>query len=124
MVIRHVMANRLLPAVTLGAAIFAAMAAVAGPAEPTNELDKGIVVTARRPQDAALAASVTSAIEEDPYIFAEHVSVTVENGVVRLTGVVQDLPELFAILRHARKVAGRGRVVDEIIFQPIDVDGN
>jgi osmotically-inducible protein OsmY len=109
----------------LGAASWGAMRAVASlGAPPAAQLEKEIVVTATRPADAALAARVTAALQQDPFIFADHVSVTAENGVVRLEGVVQDLPDLYAILRHARRLAGKRRVVNEIVFQPIDVDGN
>ena len=49
---------------------------------------------------------------------------TTENGVVRVRGVVSDLPDLFAILRLARRIAGKGRVVNEIEYVPVDDDGN
>ena len=40
------------------------------------------------------------------------------------TGMVRDLSDPFAILRLARRIAGEGRVVNEIEFVPIDDDGN
>jgi hypothetical protein len=92
-------------------------------AEP-QRLEKEIVVTAARPADAAMAARVAGALQHNPYIFADHVTVTVENGIVRVGGVVQDLSDLYAILREARRIAGRRRVVNEIEYQPVDDDGN
>jgi len=38
--------------------------------------------------------------------------------------MVRDLSDPFAILRLARRIAGKGRVVNEIEFVPIDDDGN
>jgi osmotically-inducible protein OsmY len=87
-------------------------------------MQKEIVVTAARQSDAAMAARVSTAIERDPYIFSDHTTVTVENGVVKLGGVVRDLSDLNSILRLAHRIAGRGRVVNEIEYQPVDDDGN
>jgi osmotically-inducible protein OsmY len=89
-----------------------------------EDTQREIVVTAPRPSDAALAEAVTAALLQDPNIFSDHVSVTAVHGVIRVAGVVRSLPELFAILRHARRIAGNGRVVDEIEYVPVDDDGN
>ena len=93
----------------------------APPSEPTQP---EIVVTARRQSDVALAASVAMAVRADPYIFGDHVTVTAENGVVRVGGLVNDLADLYAILRLARRIAGHGRVVNEIVFDPQGYDSN
>jgi osmotically-inducible protein OsmY len=82
------------------------------------------VVTGTRPADAAMAARVVTALQQSPYILADHVTVTVEGGRVRVGGVVQDLSDLYAILRVARRIAGTRRVVNEIDYQPVDDDGN
>ena len=74
--------------------------------------------------DEALAAKVQAAIEQNPYIFSDHITVTAKNGVVTVRGVVNDLNDLLAILRIARRVAGKGRVVNEIEFQAVDDAGN
>ena len=81
-------------------------------------------MTATRQSDAALTAKVTAALQHDPYIFSDHLLVTTVNGVVRISGVVRDLSDLLAILRIARRSAGKGHVVDEIEYIPIDDDGN
>jgi osmotically-inducible protein OsmY len=83
-----------------------------------------IVVTAVRPSDQATSAQVTTALQQDPYIFSDHVTVTTKNGVVRLEGMVHDLSDLHAILRLARRIAGKGRVVNGIEYVPVDDDGN
>ena len=82
-----------------------------------------IVVTAKR-SDEAMAAKVEAALKQNPYIFSDHVTVTAKNGVVRVAGVVNDLNDLLAILRVARRVAGKGRVVNEIEYQAVDDAGN
>ena len=109
---------------TLGAAAFWVSGALPGapPADSAGDVQREIVVTARR-SDEAIAARVTTALEQDPYIFAEHLTVTAQNGVVTVRGVVTDLNDLLAILRLARRVAGKARVVNEIDFQPADDDG-
>ena len=98
--------------------------AVALCAPPPEEVHREIVVTAARTSDAAMAAKVATALQQDPYIFSDHVTVTAENGVVRLEGMVRDLSDLYAMLRLGRRIAGKGRVVNQIEFVPIDVDGN
>jgi len=50
--------------------------------------------------------------------------VTVTNGVVRVGGLVRgEVSDLLAILRVARRVAGKARVVNEIEFQVVDDEG-
>lgn len=110
---------------TLGVAGFGSSwptLALSAPAseEPRNE----IVVTAVRPSDAATTAAVATALQQDPYIFSDHVTVTTENGVVTLEGIVRDLSDLYEILRLARRIAGKGRLVNRIEYVPTDDDGN
>ena len=126
--IRRQRTTRLLPTAMLGAASIGGLCSSIGlcgpPSDKIEKEIKEIVVTATRPEDAALAAKVTAGIQRIPYVFADHVTVTAENGVLRLGGVVQDLPDLYAILRLARRIAGTRRVVNEIEYQPNDFDGN
>jgi osmotically-inducible protein OsmY len=89
-----------------------------------QETQREIIVTAPRTSDEVLTAKVAAALQADAYIFADHVSVTAESGVVHIRGRVSDLSDLFAILRLARRIAGKGRVVNEIEFVPIDFDGD
>jgi len=87
-------------------------------------MQREIVVTATRQSDAAMANKVADALRQNRYIFSDHVTVTADNGVVTVGGVVRDLSDLFAILRLAHRIAGKGRVVNEIEFVPVDDDGN
>ena len=66
--------------------------AARGAACRRREMQREIVVTAPRPSDEALTAEVAAALQQDPYIFSEHVPVTTENGVVRVGGWLRDLP--------------------------------
>jgi osmotically-inducible protein OsmY len=86
--------------------------------EPKDE----VVVTAARQSDAVMAAKVTAAVQQDPYIFGDHITVTVENGVVRLEGVVNDLSDLHRVLRLARRIAGNRHVANYLELQPLSAD--
>lgn len=82
-----------------------------------------VVITAGRESDAVITVKVVTALREDPYIFSDHVTVTTENGIVRLEGIVSDLADLHMILRLARRIAGKGqRVVNEIEYDPAESD--
>jgi osmotically-inducible protein OsmY len=87
-------------------------------------MQREIVVTATRQSDAALAAEVATALQNDSYIFSDHLTVSAQNGVVRVGGLVREQSDLLAILRLARRIAGKGRVINEIQFDPVDDDGN
>lgn len=123
MALTHGVTRGPLLAGTLGVAAFGALSPARG-APPDGDLQHEIVVTAPRLSDQALTARVETALRQNPYIYAEHITVTTDRGVVRVGGVVRDLPELFAILRVARRIAGKGRVVNEIQFLQVDQDGN
>jgi osmotically-inducible protein OsmY len=86
------------------------------------EIKDEVVVSAARQSDAVVAAKVTAAVQQDPYIFGDHISVTVENGIVRLAGVVNDLSDLHRVLRLARRIAGKKSVVNELELMPLAAD--
>jgi osmotically-inducible protein OsmY len=73
-----------------------------------------VVVTATRRADAAVTAKVEQALHDDPYIFADHLSVVTENGIVTVQGIAFDVGDLHRALMLARRVAGRRRVVNEV----------
>jgi osmotically-inducible protein OsmY len=50
--------------------------------------------------------------------------VRTENGIVRLEGRVNDLVDLFQMLKLARRIAGKGRVVNAIDYVPTDDDSD
>ena len=70
-----------------------------------------VVVTAKRHlTDEQLTEQIEKALAKDPYIYAEHVTVTTDNGVVRVEGIVQDTWEWFRILDLCRKMRDARRV--------------
>jgi osmotically-inducible protein OsmY len=64
--------------------------------------------------DEDLKQRVTAALHADPYFYDEHVSVSVENGVVVLRGFVASEWDLRDALRIAGKAAGDQRVIDDL----------
>jgi osmotically-inducible protein OsmY len=116
----------LLPALTLGVAALLAssdMLAQASSAAPAlSEPRSEVVVTATRESDARLAAKVQQALEGDPYIYTGHISVSAEGGVVRVEGMVEDPYDMLQILRMARRIAGKRRVINEIEVTTGSVD--
>ena len=79
-----------------------------------------VVVSATRLEDEALTAKVVQGLQEDPYIFAGHITVETENGVVRLQGIATDASDLHRTLRLARRIAGKRRVINEIELIAVD----
>jgi osmotically-inducible protein OsmY len=106
-------------ALALGVAAFASLAPVALSAA---EINGEIIVTADRLSDEATSAKVTVALQQDPFIFSDHIVVETHHGVVRLKGTISDLSDLYMILRLARRIAGRGKVVNELEFLPFCAD--
>jgi osmotically-inducible protein OsmY len=106
----------------LGVAAFGSLASVAMTATLAADISGEIIVTADRISDEATAAKVTTALQQDPYIFSDHVTVTAHNGVVRLKGTITDLSDLYMILKLARKIAGKGRVANELEYVPLSAD--
>ena len=96
-------------AIALGVAGPGGVEAQAPHAPNVPEIRDAIVVTADRLSDAATTSKLTSALQRDPYIFSDHVTVSTENGIVKITGRISDLADLFRILKLARQVAGRVR---------------
>jgi osmotically-inducible protein OsmY len=91
-------------------------------AAPTGQVKDEVVVTATRESDVVLAAKVTAAVQQDPYVFGDHITVTVENGVVRLDGIVDDLSDLHRVLRLARRIAGKRTIANYLELMPLSAD--
>jgi osmotically-inducible protein OsmY len=92
----------------------------------TEKADTGleeVVVSATRKADEQVTLQVQKNLTGDPWIYAEHITVTTQNGVVRLEGIVGDTGELFRILRLCRKIPGARRVVSELEIVHNDPDG-
>jgi osmotically-inducible protein OsmY len=64
--------------------------------------------------DGELTERVKAALHADPYFYDEHVTVSVEQGVVELHGFVFSDWDLRDAIRIASKAAGDRRVVDSL----------
>jgi osmotically-inducible protein OsmY len=75
-----------------------------------------IVVTAQRRAvaDGVLEQSITAALVSHPYFDANHITVTVQDGIAHLHGMLQDDWDLRIALRTARRIPGVRRVVHDI----------
>ena len=93
-------------------------------AEKANKRLQEVVVQAKRQAaDEQVTQQVQETLTDDPWIYAEHIIVTTQNGVVRLEGIVGDTGERFRILRLCRKIPGARRVVDALEVMSNDPDG-
>jgi len=100
-----------LAALCVGTASLLNVHAVAAPAGATDQ----IVVTAKRIEpDTVVATHIETTFAADPSVFAEHVTVTVRNGVAILRGVALDYWDVLRMKVLAKKVPGVKRVVDGI----------
>jgi osmotically-inducible protein OsmY len=66
------------------------------------------------PQDQDLQQAVTNELARDPSLAADHISVTIHDGVVTLSGHVATLAERHAAEAAAIRVKGVKAVVDEL----------
>ena len=95
-------------------------------AQPAGHGEPPVVVTGarERPNDQELTRRVETALDANPYLDASRITVTVEDGVVRLEGLVGDIGDLLDALRTATRVGGARRVVDELDTYEPDGYGN
>jgi len=118
----------LLLVATPGVAVLAAVPSASAQAPATPSRHEGspaeVVVSATRLSDEALTAKVVQVLKDDPYLFADHITVVTDNGVVRLQGVATDAYELYRALYLARRAARGRRVLNEVelIVQVTDLD--
>jgi osmotically-inducible protein OsmY len=123
-VARHDRIGPLLVA-ALGVAALAARpsAPAQTPGGSRSETAHEIIISAARVADEVLTAKVVQVLQEDPYVFSDHVTVTTRKGVVMVEGIVGDTGERFRILRLCRKIPGTRRVVDALEVVNNDPDG-
>jgi osmotically-inducible protein OsmY len=69
---------------------------------------------AERAADDATAARVEQALSGDPQIYARHIDVDAERGVVRLSGFVWSSEDFFEAKRVAATVPGVTGVISEL----------
>jgi osmotically-inducible protein OsmY len=112
------MMNKLL---NIGALIFAASLGSAGCADVQSDATSSAPVSAA---DARLADNVQAALEANPYLYAEHVKVSVEHGDIVLRGFVSNDWDLLRAKKTAAKAAAGRRVVDDLSIKPFDPDNS
>jgi osmotically-inducible protein OsmY len=72
---------------------------------------------AQRQADKETVERVQAALDADRLLYAKHISVHADNGVVRLSGYVWDPPDLNEAQSVAAQVQGVDRVVNELELQ-------
>ncbi len=69
---------------------------------------------AQRQADRETAERVQAALDADKHLYAKHIYVRADNGVVRLTGFVWDPPDLMEAKSVAELVPGVSGVVNDL----------
>jgi osmotically-inducible protein OsmY len=93
------------------------VAAAVSPSESTAESSGSAAPGGNLTTDQELRSRVQAALHSDPYFYDRHVSVSVDNGVVSLRGIVFSDWDLHDALRIARRAAGQNRVVDDLSIE-------
>jgi osmotically-inducible protein OsmY len=79
---------------------------------------------AQQQADRQMAARVQDALEADKRLYARHIFVHADSGVVRLTGYVWDPPDLDEARSVAEMVAGVSRVVNDLELERNGMDNS
>jgi osmotically-inducible protein OsmY len=77
---------------------------------------------AQRQADKETAARVQSALDADNLLYAKHITVRSDNGVVRLSGFVWDPTDLDEAQRIAEGVEGVSKVLNDLELQRNGID--
>jgi osmotically-inducible protein OsmY len=72
---------------------------------------------AQRQADRETAGHVRAALDADKHLYARHIVVHADNGVVHLSGYVWDPPDLIEARRIAGLVPGVSQVVSDLELQ-------
>ena len=86
-------------------------------------LDEVVVQGTREAADEQITRQVESALTNDPWIYAEHVTLTTRNGIVRVEGITSDAWEMRRILRECRRTPGVRRCLNQLEMIHLDPDG-
>ena len=77
---------------------------------------------AQKHADREVARRVESALDNDKLLYAKHITVRAEDGVVRLSGYVWDPPDIYEAQRIAQRVDGVTQVVNDLELQRNGID--
>ena len=86
-------------------------------------LDEVLVQGAREAADEQITQQVQTALTNDPWIYAEHVTLTTRNGIVRVEGITSDTWEMRRIMRECRKTPGVRRCLNQLEMLHLDPEG-
>jgi BON domain len=107
-----------LGAAACGLAGFATTVGAQNTALPPASQSDAVAVSAlpgsSMPADEELKERVQAALHADPYFYDQHVTVSVEKGVVVLHGFVFSDWDLQEAIRIADQAAGHRRVIDDL----------
>jgi hyperosmotically inducible periplasmic protein len=106
--------NRISCTVLAAVCVCGAVACSTGPRKTESELQA----------DKATADRVEVALNADKALYARHIIVRADNGVVRLSGFVWDQPDLVEAERIAGSVQGVSRVVNTLELQRNGIDNS
>jgi osmotically-inducible protein OsmY len=79
---------------------------------------------AQQQADREMAAHVQAALDADKSLYARHIFVHADNGVVRLTGFVWDPPDLSEAKSVAELVPGVSSVVNDLELERNGMDNS
>jgi osmotically-inducible protein OsmY len=79
---------------------------------------------AQQQADRETAARVQAALDADQHLYAKHITVRADNGVVRLSGYVWDPPDLMEAKSVAELVPGVSNVVNDLELQRNGMDNS
>ncbi len=86
-------------------------------------MEEVVIQAKRQAADEQVTRQVERILTEDPWIYGEHITVTIRNGIVTLEGIVGDTGEMFMIVRLCRKMSGARRIVNGLEIMHNDPDG-
>jgi osmotically-inducible protein OsmY len=79
---------------------------------------------AQRAADKETVDRVQAALNGDTLLYAKHINVRADNGVVRLSGYVWDPPDLNEAQSIAEQVQGVSKVVNDLELQRNGIDNS
>lgn len=79
---------------------------------------------AQQQADRETAVRVQAALDADKHLYARHITVHADNGVVRLSGFVWDPPDLMEAKSVAELVSGVSSVVNDLELERNGMDNS
>ena len=83
-------------------------------ASPSPSFDQIIVTAKKVIPDEEVTAQVETALNSDPYVLGDHVTITTKNGVVTLHGLAMNYWDVQQMKRIAKKMPGVRKVINDL----------